>query len=156
MSAFLDANSTAARRIAPTRGLLIAAVAGLCLLSGCGDRRPLAPVTGVVLYNGKPLESGTVFFQPEYGQPATAAIQPDGTFTLKTVGEGTGAVVGRNQVRIACYDKSTADGQGEGTLGRLLIPHKYTDYETSGLTVEVVPGQHEPIEIELTGQAGGP
>ncbi|MDY0170678.1 MAG: hypothetical protein RBS80_29320 [Thermoguttaceae bacterium] len=157
MSAFLDTNSTAVRRIATTRGLLTAAVGGLCLLSGCGERRPLAPVTGLVLYNGKPLESGTVFFQPEYGQPATAIIQPDGTFALQTTGEGIGAVVGRNRVRVACYEaQPVTDEQGEGTLGRLLIPRKYTDYQTSGLTVEVVSGQNEPIRIELTGQAGGP
>ncbi len=134
------------------RIVFVVILTGLCLLGGCGERRPLAPVTGRVLYDGQPLESGTVSFQPEYGQPATAVIQPDGTFVLRTVGEGSGAVVGRNRVRVACYaapNSGTTEG-GEGELGRLLIPVKYTDYETSGLAVEVQPGKNDPILIELS------
>lgn len=141
-------------RGAPWLGVMAAAAAGLSLLAGCGPRRPLAPITGQVLYDGKPLEFGTVSFQPEYGQPATAAIQPDGTFTLRTVGEGRGAVVGFNRVRVACYEAqnphASPEQRGEGGLGRLLIPRRYTAYETSGLTVEVSPGHNEPILIELT------
>lgn len=137
--------------------LFLAALAGLGSLAGCGERRPLARVTGKVLLDGQPLQFGTVSFQPEYGQPATAIIQPDGTFTLRTVGEGAGAVVGLNRVRVACYEAqnpnvAAAGLRGEGDLGRLLIPQRYTAYETSGLTIEVSPGRNEPIVIELTSQ----
>ena len=136
------------------RLLSLAALAGVSLLAGCGERRPLSRVTGQVLFDGKPLQFGTVSFQPEFGQPATAVIQPDGSFSLHTVGEGAGAVVGRNLVRVACYEiqnpNASAGGQpGEGALGRSLIPQKYTAYETSGLAVEVQPGKNDPILIEL-------
>ncbi|MDY0170334.1 MAG: hypothetical protein RBS80_27565 [Thermoguttaceae bacterium] len=139
------------------RLLVSSVLAGLCSLTGCGERRPLARVTGKVLLDGQPLPFGTVSFQPEHGQPATAVIQPDGSFSLHTVGEGAGAVVGRNLVRVACYEiqnpNASAGGQpGEGALGRSLIPQRYTAYETSGLTVEVSPGRNEPIVIELTSQ----
>jgi hypothetical protein len=128
---------------------------GMLLLTvvGCGDSRPLAPVHGQVLYNGKPLQFGGVTFQPPSGQPARATIGPDGKFTLTTPGEGEGGVIGTNQVRVTCYegqspDKKSAAG-GEGVLGKSLIPEHYTSYETSGLTVEIKAGQTEPVILKL-------
>jgi hypothetical protein len=134
--------------------LVASAAAALCALGGCGQRRPLAPVTGRVLYEGEPLRFGSVMFQPETGQPATALIQPDGTFTLSTVGEGAGAALGRNRVRITCYegqrpDRGPSGGAGESGLGRLLIPRKYAGYETSGLTVDVRAEGNEPFVFDL-------
>ena len=124
----------------------------LAALVGC-DRGPtLVPVTGKVLYKGKPLEFGSVMFQPPSGQPAVGEIQPDGTFTLSTFRPDDGAVVGTHKVRIACYEsqrRGTAKGPGEQSLGRLLIPMKYTLFDQSGLTADVREDQNEPIVFEL-------
>lgn len=133
----------------------------LCLatvvLAGC-DRGPkLAPVTGKVLYNGKPLEFGSVMFQPPSGQPAVGEIQADGTFTLSTFQLNDGAVVGSHKVRIACYESqrsSAAKGPGEQSLGRLLIPMKYTLFDQSGLTAEVREEDNMPFVFELVGPPG--
>lgn len=124
-------------------------------VTGCGRHRALAPVHGKVSYQGKPLGFGTVMFQPESGQPATGIIQPDGTFRMITHGEGDGAAVGKNQIRIACYegqDPSHEFVPGQPTLGRLLIPARYLLCETSGLTTTVQPGANEPLVLELTDQ----
>jgi hypothetical protein len=89
----------------------------------------------------------------EFGQPATAAIQPDGTFTVVTRGEGSGTAVGKRRIRVACYEAQDpnreAIGGDEDTLGKSLIPEKYTSFETSGLTVDVQPGRNEPLILEL-------
>ena len=54
--------------------------AGLVLSSGCGSSLPkTAPVGGRVTYNGKPVVSGTIVFQPAQGRPAMGDIQPDGS-----------------------------------------------------------------------------
>lgn len=123
---------------------------------GC-DRGPtMAPVTGKVLYNGKPLEFGSVAFQPTQGQPAEADIQPDGTFVLSTYRLHDGAVVGLHKVRVACYESQKPNAKqaaGEQKLGRLLIPVKYTLFDQSGLTAEVRESGNEPIVLELTGPA---
>jgi hypothetical protein len=131
--------------------LLTLAVAAL----GCGkEKRHLAQVTGKVTYQGKPLASGAVMFQPESGQFAVGEIQPDGTFEMVTGSEGKGAVVGKNGVRINCFEKP-ADGKprgeprGEMPMGKSLIPQKYTSYATSGITVDVKPGVNEPVMLEL-------
>jgi hypothetical protein len=124
----------------------------LASVAGC-DRGPtLAPVSGKVLLNGQPLEFGSVMFQPSSGQPAIGEIQPDGTFTLSTFAPNDGAVVGVHKVRIACYESQRRDAQkgpGEQSLGKLLIPMKYTLFDQSGLTAEVREDHNEPVVFEL-------
>src|SRR5436190_15065410 len=51
----------------------------LVILAGCNHGPKMTPVTGKVIYNGRPLEFGVVMFQPPSGQPAQGKIQPDGT-----------------------------------------------------------------------------
>jgi len=127
----------------------------LLFLSGCGGGRELAPVTGKVLYQGEPLKFGSVMLQPISGQPATAIIQSDGTFEVKTFGEGLGAVVGRNKVRIVCYEAqdpnhNTALIGGETAFGRSLIPKRYTSFDTSNLEVDIQSDHSKPLLLELT------
>jgi hypothetical protein len=113
----------------------------------------MAPVTGKVLYNGKPLEFGSVTFQPPSGQAARGKIQSDGSFSLSTYRPGDGAVVGSHKVRITCYEsqgRTIAKGAGEQSLGKLLIPERYTFFDQSGLTAEVRPDPSGPIVFELS------
>ena len=134
--------------------LLVSTVCGL--LTGCGSEVELAPVEGRVLYNSEPLSFGSVMFQPPRGQPASGVIQSDGTFVLDTVGAGDGAAVGRNKVRVTCFEaqdpNAKPDQFGEG-LGRSLIPKKYNQYDTSGIEVEVSPDQNDRMTIELAGSS---
>lgn len=125
--------------------------------SGCRKSGPeLAPVTGKVTYQGKPLPFGSVVFQPESGKTSTGDIQPDGTFRMVTIGRGDGATIGKNKVRVACYtlqDPTTKEKGGAGlagiTLGDPLIPQKYLSCETSGFEVEVRSGSNDPVVLEL-------
>lgn len=103
---------------------------------------PVAPVEGRVLYRGKPLEFGSVLFQPDVGPTARGIIQPDGTFRLSTYGNGDGAVLGTHRVQIGCFEgqrpgAETGDAASETALGRPLIPRRYTRFDQSGLTAEV-------------------
>ncbi len=126
----------------------------LVSLVGCGDSGPqMAPVTGQVLFKGKPLSFGGVMFQSSSGQPSRGVIDSEGKFYLTTVSDGDGAVVGANKVRITCYEgqnpESQKDTSAEVSLGKLLIPRRYTQFSTSNLTVEVKPDQNEPLVFEL-------
>jgi hypothetical protein len=110
-----------------------------------------------VLLNGQPLEFGSVMFQPASGQPAIGEIQSDGTFTLSTFAPNDGAVVGTHKVRIACYEsqrRGAAKGPGEQSLGKLLIPMKYTLFDQSGLNAEVLEEENEPVVFELVDSSG--
>jgi hypothetical protein len=140
-------------RIVPA-GLQLAILGGLLLLSGCSPGKQMVPVSGRVLYNGKPLDFGTVMLQPERGQPAVGAIQPSGAFSLTTYKEGDGAVVGKHRVRITCYEPQRSPSLPKNSeiisLGKPLIPAKYANYATSGLEVEISVGRNEPLVFRLS------
>lgn len=120
---------------------------------GCSRAPARAPVEGQVIYDGQPLQFGTVMFQPPSGQPSQARIRPDGTFTMETFGHGPGAIVGRCRVRITCYESDAPGADGamaeEPVTGRMLIPERYGQYATSNLEVEVQPGRNKPLLFEL-------
>lgn len=113
------------------------------------------PIEGKVTYNGKPLPFGCVIFQPENGHWSKGVIQPDGSFQMVTPGEGDGAAVGINKVRIRCFEnqdpaKKIEDPAGVGIiLGKPLIPKKYSSQETSGIVVEVKAEGNEPVVLDL-------
>ena len=79
-----------------------AAVAAAGLLVGCGDSGPkLAPVSGIVTLNGKPLEGAVVTFEPDAsvkdGIPANDVTGPDGNYRAFTKGR-VGVMPGKYHV----------------------------------------------------------
>ncbi len=140
-------------RPATFASLLVAATA----IAGCRKGPTMVPVSGKVIYNGKPVQFGCVTFQPPSGQPAQGDIKNDGTFQLSTYKLNDGAVVGRHQVRIACYESQkpgVPKSPGEQSLGKLLIPAKYTYFDQSGFTADVSADGNEPFVFTLTGPPG--
>lgn len=132
--------------------LLLLVVACLACHVGCGRRTTLVPVSGCVTLDGRPLEFGSVMIQPSAGPAARGTIRADGSFTVGTFAPGDGAIVGPATVRVACYELQRPGAPappGEPSLGRSLIPEKYTGFETSGITVTVAKGM-APLEIALT------
>jgi hypothetical protein len=120
------------------------------VMLGCGDGRvklPTAPVAGTVTYQGKPLTAGWIAFVHPSGQGAGADIAADGTFKLA-------AFQGKNQVAISCYapEPSNPDPHARPMVqqAKSLIPRRYTNYSTSGLTLEVKPGQDNRADFTLT------
>ena len=120
----------------------------LCLLAvslGCssGGEFPTAPVKGKVTYKGKEVPNGTVMFVPDKGPAATGEIGKDGTYTLATYGKDDGAVMGRHKVTITALE-AMGDQLPEArspTPGSIL-PDKYLNQDTSGLTFEVKSGDN--------------
>ena len=124
--------------------MLTVATACCALLSGCGGGLPTAPVRGKITYQGKPVPSGTILFMPEGDQPAaTGEIQPDGSYVLETYEPGDGAVLGKHSIMITAVEDQTGKlPEARSPMPALLIPVKYTNMMTSGLTAEVQPGQN--------------
>ena len=128
-------------------GIFAALCGGSLLLSGCGDAVPMAPVTGTVTLDGKPLEltpplaSGTVTFVPATeGLPyAYGEIGPDGTYRMKTDDHGDGAAIGKYRVMIGASEYESDDP--EAAMKRLL-PFKYSLDSQSGLTADVTEGEN--------------
>jgi len=126
----------------------------LSTMTGCGEqieKKPTAPVKGIVTYKGEPLKTGEIVFFPDTGeQIAHGKIQPDGTFQLTTYEEGDGAFPGNHKVTII----SERDMEGvsaedpEASMQPSFIPTKYNLQKTSGLTAVVKEGDNE-IKFEL-------
>jgi len=123
--------------------------AGALLCQGCGRTGPLmAEADGKVTYQGKPVPGATVVFITELGQPAMGQTDAEGKFTLLTQGQA-GALVGPVRVSItAIHEKRPLTDQemDQGkyippellnSLRKNLIPTKYSNPDTSGLSATV-------------------
>jgi hypothetical protein len=122
-------------------------------------------VTGTVTFKGQPLASGTIVFEVSGARPANGKIV-DGQITeVTTYDRDDGAPVG--QARIAVFAASSpASGSPAAAPpdpgsaidlahnymdsdAKSLIPEKYNNPATSGLTREIKEGQNT-LTIDLT------
>jgi hypothetical protein len=126
--------------------LIVCLVAGGCNRSGLN----LAPVEGVVKHKGTPLEGAGVLFLPASGPFAMGTTDANGKFTLMTANED-GALVGEHRVIISKTQTTARQIPGERLPRydtKYLIPQKYADPSTSGLTAKVVDDDNE-FEFEV-------
>src|SRR5262249_50753905 len=134
----------------PTRRALMRLAVLTLFSAGCNQGPKLGRVSGRVTYKGKPVPNGAITFLPSpSGPPATAGIQPDGTYTLETPGIGNGAVLGAHALMITALREAPAVGPEErDPLPPPIIPIKYGNTSTSGLTAEVHEGDNT-IDFDL-------
>lgn len=135
--------------------LLLVLCLAVGLLIGCGRQSgsayKTATVKGKVVYNGQPVTSGGIRFQPievpgasqsELGKPASGQVQSDGTFVLTTYKEGDGAVIGKHRVSYIPASKGAESYEDKPE------PSPYLGLVPKEQEVEVKPGTNE-ITIEL-------
>ena len=123
----------------------------LLLLAGCSKPEPATyPVEGKVEFYSRPAIGYYVEFSSQAeetrGINATAEVQNDGTFKLKSMVNGKekdGAVAGPHKVVVI------PPPSGRGPAKIELVPMRYMDYNTSGLTFEVKPGQANEYKVSL-------
>jgi hypothetical protein len=135
------------------------------LLSGCGDNsHGLAPVSGTVLYNGQPLANAVVGFVPAEGggRGANGTTDKNGNYRLTTFQSDDGALVGKHRVVVGATEKSEKPKMPDGDVPqeggmpgkqeprKLLSPARYMNYDTSGLTADVVAGKKNVFDFDLT------
>lgn len=108
--------------------------------SGCGGKKewPKAPVSGLVTFQGKPLDHGRIVFVHEQGHGGAGEIGPDGRYSLS-------GIIGQNRVTIECDDPNrttTVPGRPNMSIPASLIPERYSDHMQSGLCVDVHAGDN--------------
>jgi hypothetical protein len=131
--------------VAPWRYLVLAAI--LCGAPQLGCNRSgseLAPVTGRVTLDGKPLAGARLRFQPEAtgGSPSYGTADKDGRYELGYKRGMAGALLGWHVVRI---EAGSTEGEGGANAPRAL-PARYN--EQTELRREVKAGENQ-IDFEL-------
>lgn len=117
-------------------------------VAGCGGSGlELADVSGKVLLNGQPLSKGSVVTVPPAGRGSFGILQPDGTFELAS-GRLPGAQVGTHKVSIVAFENGGGQG-AESQQGKSLVPERYNNPESSGLTLEVKSDEENSPVFEL-------
>ena len=143
-----------------------------CGSSGGGSRSGLVKASGILTYNGQPVDGATLDFRPmdESVQNGVAAGFTDekGMFSLMTDRPGDGALPGKYRVtvkkQVEMIDGMTRDeyvkahdkeGKGEVSFDKNklktedLLPAKYNDPLNSPLEVEIPSGGSKTLEIKL-------
>ena len=154
--------------------LIGCAATGLFTAAGCGPADGLSgivPVRGKVTLDGEPLASGEIRYMPTApeGRQARGSIESGGRFELSTLRPGDGALPGEYRIVVlAPADESTEDAaarRSNENAGRRrrtfaaeggapsLVPLRYTNPESSGLTDTVGDGSRESVVLELSSEA---
>ena len=123
-----------------------------------GEVIEVVPASGTVTFQGKPLVGFQVTFMPVSGnRPSMGISDATGKFALGTNATGDGAVVGANKVAVVWSPPELADDTTASAIDDpskmpkppVVIPAKYHNPETSGLTAEVPEGGTDTLTIEL-------
>jgi hypothetical protein len=143
------------------------------VIAGCGgpsDKPQLAPVSGVVMMNDKPLADVTVAFHLDAQEAPRAGIgktDANGKFRITTYDTNDGAIVGTHIVTVAKIDAGPnaggdmeigGDAYGAAMLAaanpnapppKQLFPEKFASKDTSPLRVTVEAGGKDDVKILL-------
>jgi hypothetical protein len=115
-------------------------VLAACAVGAPDDLPDLAPVTGKVTLDGKPLANVAIKFEPQgKGAASNGATDAEGKYELFYVGEKKGAAVGAHIVRI------TVENEADATES---VPSKYNT--ESELKANVEKGKPNEINFDLT------
>src|SRR3954463_8248753 len=126
------------------------------VLTGCSNssRPPRYPVTGMVTYQGKPLAGAVITFVPTGadGEAASAFTDSEGKYALTTWQAGDGARPGEYRVKVSKQEETAVDpskmvrnvpleedqkyveNMKPRPPAKILVPSKYLDESTSGLS----------------------
>ena len=116
----------------------------------------LQPVTGSVLFEGKPTPGAVVLFVPSlkpesFRYRVAGIVDEDGNFEMQTtVPEGTRPGVAPGKYLVMVSWTEPIDPYDKDTDLRELLPEKYTVAMSSGLRVEIDQGPNELEPFELT------
>ncbi|MBN1854514.1 MAG: carboxypeptidase regulatory-like domain-containing protein [Pirellulales bacterium] len=143
----------------PYRVLVGAALFGILICCGCQPSLEIAPVSGTITYEGRPLPGATITTQPmtkegsqDPGPGSFGKTDADGHYTLELVSPARqGAIVGTHRVTISrsSATKSTGDAwSGDAYRGDDRgWPERYTN---GSLTLEVPAGGRTDADFKLT------
>jgi hypothetical protein len=148
---------------------IAAACVVIAISAGCSNNPDYLPVQGSVYLDGEPVAKASIMFHPEEGgRPAWAITGDDGSFALTTFESGDGALLGDHVVTITLAQERPPGKQPQNpnftnenasvmeifashqpNRKMWIVPEKYSDPDTSGLTFTVASGTNTDATFEL-------
>ncbi|UUO07853.1 carboxypeptidase regulatory-like domain-containing protein [Blastopirellula sp. J2-11] len=114
------------------------------VLVGCSigptDLPEVAPVSGTVTLDGKPLNNATLTFQPAVGRPSSGLTNKDGQYKLRYNLNLTGAKLGDHSVIITTYQEFDNPSDADRPASPELLPAKY--HKKSELVAKITNGDN--------------
>ena len=148
--------------------LFLISVLLLIFVGGCGsDAIPVVKVSGSVTYRGEPLADALVTFHPTAagGRAAAGMSKEDGSFQLMTQGAcingclpgSYGVTISKtilvdrqgNPIVFSTEEPPPGSPTGQRPESRSILPAKYENVATSGLTAVVHPKKNNPFVFDL-------
>jgi hypothetical protein len=136
---------TFCKRVGRIPSVLAVLVVGMVSLPGCGKSSKTVSIEGAITYEGKKVTDGIINFLPEKGRPLGGGIESDGTYSVKLP-------PGKYQVRIdapAPLPEGFKEGMPLPKPGPPLVPEKYANFASSGLTATVGDQSQQQIDFAL-------
>ena len=131
-----------------TASTLILSVALGCS-SRPSDTPELAPVSGVVLMDGEPLEGASVTFSPvNGGRGAAGSTDAEGRFRVAYI-KYAGCPPGDCSVTVSTFGEILDEFGGVEGMRKETVPKRYRG-DDSELQVTVKPGESNEFKFELT------
>ena len=133
--------------------LAVISVSGLAAV-GC-RRSDMAPVSGRVTCEGRPVPKAIVRFLPESRPMAAAGTDDDGRYRLTTRRPMDGAYIGRHKVVVTPWMPGAGDTSGvTAEPERPDIPKIVRDTDSTPLAVEVTATGPNEFDFDLAKHAG--
>jgi hypothetical protein len=108
------------------------------------------PTAGRVLWNGEPAENAIVALDSTvHNVTAVGTTDAQGWFRLETYRPGDGAVAGAHRVRIEKVETKSVTTDGVNQVS--VMPQRYADSATSGLTATVTEDGKTDLVFEVKG-----
>lgn len=118
----------------------------IVFMLGCSHGPELAPVTGQVSMDGRPLDLAEISFEPAQGRASHALTEKDGRYELRYTRDRMGGLVGSHTVRVKSLTELTGPN-GQSIVRPQLVPERYNT--KTELHAEVERGKTNVIDFDL-------
>lgn len=129
--------------------LVVLTLAALCSACSSG-RKPVHPVRGQILVDGRPAAQAQVLFHPTEGSKEdphpTAQTDDEGYFHLTSYANGDGAPEGNYNVTVTWF---RVFNNRQEVVRYNVLPPRYSAPQSSQLRVSVAKGNNELIPLQL-------
>src|SRR3954453_970100 len=115
-------------------------------LAGCHYGPDIAPVSGRISLDGRPLDLAEVSFEPREGRASHALTEKDGHYELHYTRDSMGGLVGSHTVRIKSLTELTGPN-GRFIVRPQMVPARYNT--KTELHAEVERGKQNEFDFDL-------